>query len=141
MPPRNANGTDTTANGQNTFQEKQPARAKRNVPTLATKRFNTRAVGFITSGARPNSAIAARYPDAPPCPTDEYSRAATKISSVRRIRSNIGIARNLAVGASGSRSSDPVTTPFNPSLLSLHAAAGVGGGLCFTSNGMLDWVC
>ena len=50
----------TLANGQKMFQEKCPARAKRIVPTVATTMFKTSAVGFITSGARPNSAIAAR---------------------------------------------------------------------------------
>src|SRR2546423_6902965 len=92
MPPRNANGIDTTAKGQKMFQEKQPARAYRTVPILATKRFSTNAVGFIISGARPKSAMAARYPDAPPWPTDEYRRAAMKIRSVNRSRSDAGIA-------------------------------------------------
>src|SRR5215213_8155696 len=49
---------------------------------VATRMLRARAVGFITSGATPTSAIAARYPDAPACPTDEYSTAATKISPI-----------------------------------------------------------
>jgi hypothetical protein len=36
-----------------------------------TKRLSNKAVGFITSGEMLNNAINARYPLAPPCPTDE----------------------------------------------------------------------
>ena len=53
-------GTDVTANGQKMFHAKCPARTKRIVPTVATTRLRTSAVGFITSGARLKSAIAAR---------------------------------------------------------------------------------
>src|SRR5258706_7882935 len=124
MPPRNANGTDTTANGQKMFQEKKPARAYRTVPMPATKRFSTNAVGFIISGATPKSAIAARYPDAPPCPTAEYSSAAMKISSVRSIE--------LVIRKLSGYPASPV----------VHAAAGgAGGGLRFTNHRMLDCVC
>jgi hypothetical protein len=40
-----------------------------------TKRFNNSAVGFITSGVKLKMAINAKYPLAPPCPTDEYKKA------------------------------------------------------------------
>jgi hypothetical protein len=36
-----------------------------------TKRFSNKAVGFITSGVKLKMAIKAKYPLAPPCPTDE----------------------------------------------------------------------
>ena len=37
----------------------------------ATRMFKVNAVGFISDGDIANNAIAARYPDAPACPTDE----------------------------------------------------------------------
>ncbi|MEJ7586709.1 MAG: hypothetical protein WKI04_04015 [Ferruginibacter sp.] len=40
-----------------------------------TKRFNNSAVGFITSGVMLKTAIKARYPLAPPCPTEAYKNA------------------------------------------------------------------
>ena len=44
--------------------------------------LSSNAVGRITDGANPNNAMAAKYPDAPAWPTDEYNAAAEKISSV-----------------------------------------------------------
>lgn len=40
-------------------------------PMAATRMLRLRAVGLITTGETPTNAIAARYPDVPPCPTDE----------------------------------------------------------------------
>src|SRR5574341_136299 len=48
----------------------------------ATRIFRARAAGFMDAGARPNRAMAARYPDAPACPTEEYNSAAAKISAI-----------------------------------------------------------
>jgi hypothetical protein len=44
----------------------------------ATIMFNARAVGFITVGGNERTAIVARYPEAPACPTVEYRRAIMK---------------------------------------------------------------
>jgi hypothetical protein len=41
------------------------------VPIVETRTLKLRAVGLITTGEMPTNAIAARYPDVPPCPTDE----------------------------------------------------------------------
>ena len=59
-PPTNAAGIDATANGQNSRHEKQPARANCTVAMAATSTFRHSAAGFITAGAKPKSAIAAR---------------------------------------------------------------------------------
>src|SRR5918994_5677665 len=56
---------------------------------VATRMLRARAVGFITSGATPTSAIAARYPDAPACPTDEYRIAAAKIKRASKTTCSI----------------------------------------------------
>jgi len=45
--------------------------------------FKVNASGFISRGVILNIAIAAKYPEAPPCPTDEYNVAATKIKAAR----------------------------------------------------------
>ena len=45
--------------------------ANRHVPMLATRILRISAEGFMTAGEIPKSAIAARYPDAPACPTEE----------------------------------------------------------------------
>ena len=45
---------------------------------VATRMFSTSAVGFITAAETPMSAITARYPDAPACPTDEYNNPTIK---------------------------------------------------------------
>lgn len=39
-----------------------------------TKIFITKAEDFMIEGAIPNKAINARYPLAPPCPTEEYRK-------------------------------------------------------------------
>src|SRR5215213_3816157 len=56
---------------------------------VATRMFSANAVGFITSGATPTRAIAARYPEAPACPTDEYRSAAAKIRTASKITCSI----------------------------------------------------
>ena len=78
-------GTDVIAKGKNNRHEKYPARQKRYVPMDATNTFKTSAEGRINFGGNPNSPIAAKYPDAPACPTDEYRSAAMKISPASRI--------------------------------------------------------
>lgn len=82
-PPKYAKGIEERANGQNIFQEKQPAFRYFVTAIDATKIFKVNAAGFISNGATLNNAIAARYPDAPPCPTDEYKIAATNIKAAR----------------------------------------------------------
>ena len=59
-PPTNASGTASSANGQNSRHEKCPARKNCTLPIVATRMFSASAVGFITSGATPNSDITAR---------------------------------------------------------------------------------
>ena len=54
-----------------------------------TKIFSKSAVGRITSGANPNKAIKARYPLAPPCPTEAYKKA-TSISNTPKSRLKSG---------------------------------------------------
>ena len=49
---------------------------------VATRMFNTRAVGFITACGTPNNAMAARYPDPPACPTEAYSIDTAAINRV-----------------------------------------------------------
>jgi hypothetical protein len=48
-----------------------------------TAMLSARVVGFMTSGATPKSAIAARSPEAPTWPTEEYRTAAAKITAAR----------------------------------------------------------
>ena len=40
-----------------------------------TPKFNKSAVCFMTGGAIANKAITAKYPLAPPCPTEAYKKA------------------------------------------------------------------
>src|ERR1041384_5526163 len=87
-------GIEAAAKGQNTRQEKNPARWNRIVPTTATMMFRINAVGFMTAVEIPNRAIAARYPDAPACPTVEYRRATAKMSAA--IMSAMTIAESIA---------------------------------------------
>ena len=55
-----------------------------------TKIFKTRADDFITTGLIPNKTINARYPLAPPWPTEAYMNATIKI----RIRNEMVIFMN-----------------------------------------------
>ena len=72
IPPINANGIDVTANGQNMLHLKIPRAIELDTtPIDATKRFSINAVGRVISGATAKNAITAKYPDAPPCPTEE----------------------------------------------------------------------
>jgi len=59
-PPRNAAGTEPRRKGSTAIGLTKPARAKRRVTMLATRMFSTSAVGRITSGATPTSAMIAR---------------------------------------------------------------------------------
>jgi len=43
----------------------------------ATNKLSKRAVGFIVSGKKPKRAIIAKYPLAPPCPTEAYIKETT----------------------------------------------------------------
>jgi hypothetical protein len=45
----------------------------------ATRMLRQSAVGFMIAGSTFRSAIAAKYPEAPAWPTDEYSMAAARI--------------------------------------------------------------
>jgi len=55
----NAAGVAVTAKATTSFQLVRPRRAYRHVPRPATSRFSASAVGFITSGATVNNAMAA----------------------------------------------------------------------------------
>ena len=71
------------------------------LPMDATNRFNTRAVGRVTSGATAKNAITAKYPDAPPCPTDEYRTATTKMARmISSVVGSIGLSIDIAHGYS-----------------------------------------
>src|SRR5215203_5511598 len=78
----NAKGIDAAANGQNSPQEKCPALQNCSVAIEATNKFSTNAVGRVTPGATAKNAITAKYPDAPPCPTEEYRTATTNIAAM-----------------------------------------------------------
>src|SRR5947207_1899177 len=58
-PPKYAAGIDSSANGQNNFHAKCPARQNWNAPMDATRMLSTSAVGRIIVGASPNSVIVA----------------------------------------------------------------------------------
>ena len=58
-PPINAIGTEPSANGRNTRREKYPARKKRTVAMEETTMLRVSAIGFISAGSTPSSAIAA----------------------------------------------------------------------------------
>ena len=62
---------ENSTNGQRSDHDRYPALVNRNVVRLATRMLRVSATGRIISGGTPNSAITARYPDAPACPTDE----------------------------------------------------------------------
>ena len=55
----NAQGTDSTANGQNRLQEKWPARQNWKLPIEATSMLSASAIGLISAGARLSSDITA----------------------------------------------------------------------------------
>ena len=59
-----------------------PGSIERNAPIDATKRFNTGALGRVTVGATDRNAITAKWPDAPPSPTDEYRTATTRMAPI-----------------------------------------------------------
>lgn len=84
-PPINANGADAITKGRKSLTENALATTNRIVVMVATRMFSTSAAGFISSGATANSAIVARYPDPPPCPTDEYNVAARKMQARKPI--------------------------------------------------------
>ena len=70
-PPTNAAGTDAAQSGTRSDPGTAPADANRHVPTAATTMFIASAAGRMAAGATPKSPIAARYADAPACPTEE----------------------------------------------------------------------
>ena len=69
-PPTNAAGTDPIARGTSCRHGRAPARWKRMMTMLATKRLRTSAVGRMTTAVMPTRDIAARYADAPAWPTE-----------------------------------------------------------------------
>src|SRR3954449_1663951 len=71
----NAAGVAVSANASTNCQFVRPRLQYRHAPKPATSRLSASAVGFIVSGATENSAIAAMYAEAPPCPTLEYNAA------------------------------------------------------------------
>src|SRR3989338_7950660 len=85
-PPRKAAGTDATTNGKVSRPIKWPARTKLTRAIPATKRFNVSAVVAISSGRTTTNDRTAKYPDAPPCPTDAYTRAITKKTGISHHR-------------------------------------------------------
>ena len=48
---------------------------------LATRMFNSSALGLITAGDSDASDITAMYPDAPAWPTEEYRKATSMIAA------------------------------------------------------------
>ena len=87
--------SEATAKVRDIFASKCPAARKRQNAIEATTQFNHNAPGRAISGAKPNNAAAARYPVAPPCPTDEYRNATPAIAANSRmsctaVRSSIG---------------------------------------------------
>ena len=69
---------EASANGKNNFHLKCPPFKNNRKEVRETNRFKISAVGFITSGAKAYKAIKAKYPLAPPCPTDAYNNATIK---------------------------------------------------------------
>jgi hypothetical protein len=51
-----------------------------------TARFITNADDFSNPGTMPTIAITAKYPLAPPCPTDEYKKAITAKANNKPIK-------------------------------------------------------
>src|ERR1051326_1887184 len=91
----NAIGIDASANGQKSRQWKCPARQNWIDVIVATRMFRASEVGFITSCETPISAIAARYPDAPACPTDEYKNATSRMQTASSATVLSGIAAKV----------------------------------------------
>ena len=52
---------------------------------VATQIFKTSEIGLIESGANESHAMAAKYPEAPAWPTDEYNVAMIKNKTTARI--------------------------------------------------------
>jgi hypothetical protein len=75
MPPRNAAGMDVVTNGHVRLRSRCFAREKATRAAPATKRFKMSAVVDIVVGTTAKNESTARYPEAPPCPTDEYRNA------------------------------------------------------------------
>jgi hypothetical protein len=61
--------------GRMSLNLKNPALEYATKAMPATNTFSDNEVDFIKAGAMPNNAIRARYPLAPPCPTEEYRKA------------------------------------------------------------------
>jgi hypothetical protein len=75
-------GIEATRNGRIRRRRKNPALAKKMKEIRETNTFSERAAGFIITGAIPNNASKARYPLAPPCPTEEYKKAIKKSRNI-----------------------------------------------------------
>ena len=92
QPPTKASGTDSTANGQNTFHEKQPARAYRIVPTVATLLKTFRELGLSVIHTREG-----HRPDLSDCPPAKKRRG----DSALRIGDPGPMGRILVLGEPG----------------------------------------
>jgi hypothetical protein len=66
-------------NGHESLRDKCFARAKTTTPMPATNTFKINAVEDMIAGAIVKNERIAKYPDAPPCPTEEYNAATKKI--------------------------------------------------------------
>jgi len=84
-PPKNANGTEVMIKGSKSLNLKCPFRVNENSAIDETKIFKIRAEGLMNSGEKLNMAIKARYPLAPPCPTEEYRTAIRNTNPGKRI--------------------------------------------------------
>src|SRR4026209_1237543 len=77
------------------------------------------AVGRATSGATPARAMIARYADAPACPTEAYSSAATRKNAARSTGSISDAHRNqrtVGLARSSVESGEPFCSPWRPAV-------------------------
>jgi len=84
-PPISANGVEVTAIGQNNGLQSIRIAFTRCSNQHVTAMFIVKAAGRISIGDNPQIVIIARYPDAPPWPTDEY-KVAMMVIRTRRIQ-------------------------------------------------------
>ncbi len=85
LPPTNAIGKEAMATGINIFRSKKPELMYLYETIVATQIFKTSEIGLMESGAKESHAIAAKYPEAPACPTDAYNVAITINKMIARI--------------------------------------------------------
>jgi hypothetical protein len=75
---------DAIRKGRIRRRRKNPALVKKMKEIRETNTFSDRAAGFIITGAILNNASKARYPLAPPCPTEEYRMAIKKSRKISK---------------------------------------------------------